>query len=348
MTDPHRPKPSGPPGRPEVCETPPAIDRPLGEDINAYNVEGMTRLHLAIEDDDIGLVRSLLENSADRYKRVAADLAPRDNAIELAARLNRTAILNILIGNDLSTSALMDRLEVAASWGSIEALGLLLQHHVPGKARDQAIVKTLETAAGLWLPDMVALLLRHLHGSANANDLNRALLAVCCDSQSTMDLYQPKPAWDWDRAVAVVWLLLEAGASVTGPFDSGVTPLHKAVRSSGVPERFIRLLIEAGADVKAADTLQMTPLLWALNKHQSVSEDTICELLRAGAAVNIIDTDNGNTPLHYVHTGTLARMLLEKGADPTMKNLEGKTPLDIAKDLDLHEVAEVLKSSIPT
>ncbi|ORY07042.1 hypothetical protein BCR34DRAFT_590442 [Clohesyomyces aquaticus] len=89
------------------------------------------------------------------------------------------------------------------------------------------------------------------YGTIEIGILKTALVAVCHNDPNTLDLCQPKPAWDWNRAVAVVELLLPAGASVKEPFGSGITPLHNIARTPGVPAGFTRLIIDAGADVDA-------------------------------------------------------------------------------------------------
>ncbi|KAF2107948.1 ankyrin repeat-containing domain protein [Lophiotrema nucula] len=313
---------------------------PPGGDLNAYNEYGMTSIHSAIENNDTDLVRSLLWQGADPYKRISAELTPRDNAVEFAARLNRTTALQALIDDEIPVS--INTLEAAVSQGNLDAANLLLQHTSEGKVKKESIAKALKTAAALWLLDMVRLLLQN--GPIDNSVLNVTLLAACTNNQFVLDLYQPTPAWDWDRAIAVVQLLLDAGASVKGEFDFGITPLHQAARQPYVPTRFILLLLEAGADVDARDTDQSTPLLWSLSYHRW-SEEAVRELVRAGADANAVGTVYGNTPLHYAPTETIARLLLEGGADVHIKNEDWKTPLDMAKELDRHEVVELLGSS---
>ncbi|ESQ32280.1 hypothetical protein EUTSA_v10005721mg [Eutrema salsugineum] len=56
-------------------------------------------------------------------------------------------------------------------------------------------------------------------------------------------------------------------------------------------------------------------------------------LLDAGANANAVDKHN-NTPLHFAaYRGrkNCVRLLLEKGAAVTLKNLDNKTPIDVAK-----------------
>lgn len=68
-------------------------------------------------------------------------------------------------------------------------------------------------------------------------------------------------------------------------------------------------------------------------------------LIDYGLDVNAIGPKNGYTPLHDAVWGNnpaAAKLLLEKGADPTIKNKEGQTPLEKAKSEGKEDLVEVL------
>ena len=89
----------------------------------------------------------------------------------------------------------------------------------------------------------------------------------------------------------IISMLLAAGADVN--LGSGVEfPLHTALSHKPFP--YIKLLIQAGADVNQQNSLQMTPLHLAVN--WGYETKTIRFLLESGADVNIPD-DEGLTPL---------------------------------------------------
>ncbi|MGB4545415.1 MAG: ankyrin repeat domain-containing protein, partial [Smithellaceae bacterium] len=78
-------------------------------------------------------------------------------------------------------------------------------------------------------------------------------------------------------------------------------------------------------------------------------EDIAVELIRSGAAVNITDLD-GNTPLHLAARSSpdrVIRLLIKKGASPYLKNNEGKTALDIAREAHQQGNVDCLKKSKP-
>ncbi|MGV3721612.1 MAG: ankyrin repeat domain-containing protein, partial [Actinomycetota bacterium] len=89
---------------------------------------------------------------------------------------------------------------------------------------------------------------------------------------------------------------LKAGADPNQRGREGMTPLCCATAVHGRPE-LLRLLVDSGADVNAADPKGCTPLMWAVRF--------------------------GNT--------AVARQLLELGADPNARNNDGDTVLQVAK-----------------
>ena len=59
--------------------------------------------------------------------------------------------------------------------------------------------------------------------------------------------------------------------------------------------------------------------------------DVVSWLLQSGANVNVADGE-GDIPLHYADSLEVARILLANGADPSIRNAEGKTALESKLD----------------
>jgi ankyrin repeat protein len=93
-----------------------------------------------------------------------------------------------------------------------------------------------------------------------------------------------------------------------------------------------RVLLEHGADAKALDPNNGTPL------HVAQGEVVARLLIEHGADANAVDID-GQTPLHSAsvsgHAG-VARVLLEHGADANSRDDDNATPLHLASDYKLH------------
>ena len=106
------------------------------------------------------------------------------------------------------------------------------------------------------------------------------------------------------------------------------TTLALAARAVDGPQ--IHPLVKNGADPNGPSGINgWTPLLHAIHKHQNTA---VAALLDAGADVNRGDA-KGVTPLMmaagYGYDDTV-RLLLSRGADPTIKRSNGDTALDWA------------------
>ncbi|HVX11946.1 MAG TPA: ankyrin repeat domain-containing protein [Pirellulales bacterium] len=123
--------------------------------------------------------------------------------------------------------------------------------------------------------------------------------------------------------------LIDAGAPLDTRLHFGRTLLHVAA-IGGDPE-LIRLLVARGLDVNAVDDhFNDTPLEYAVGKDK---RDAVAALIEAGGGVNHQD-GSGRTFLHAAVMGNrveIAKMLLAAGADPTIANIKGETPLDVAR-----------------
>jgi ankyrin repeat protein len=142
-----------------------------------------------------------------------------------------------------------------------------------------------------------------------------------------------------------VRLLISAGAKVNVADSTGRTPLMAASQLGWDPS--VQLLLEKGADVNAVDRAGRTPLMYAMgNRGAGVA----AKLLTQGAKVNAQDTA-GQTALMIAirmarhdpirlygspdrpleawdrYVG-LIQLLLDQGADPTLRDKDGHMALD--------------------
>lgn len=126
----------------------------------------------------------------------------------------------------------------------------------------------------------------------------------------------------------LVKILLDAGADVHGAVacfgGTEETALH-AVLSPDIA----RLVISVGADVHAPDSAGNPPLARVLEHRGAAALETAVVLIEAGADVNAVNED-GRSCLHRVSAFTGAAhlpLLLASGADPTVVDTRGRTPL---------------------
>jgi SAM-dependent methyltransferase len=118
-------------------------------------------------------------------------------------------------------------------------------------------------------------------------------------------------------------------------------------------EKAIQLLLQKGADLNITDPSGRNALLVSVGSHQ---KGYIELLVSYGIDINSQDSD-GNTALHYPLINVLenrqylpyskefVKILMDAGADPEIRNREGKSPIDLAAESGKNESIDLLKSS---
>ncbi|BES92210.1 Hypothetical protein NTJ_05018 [Nesidiocoris tenuis] len=131
-------------------------------------------------------------------------------------------------------------------------------------------------------------------------------------------------------------MLLEAGADVHLLDDQMNSALHYALRDGQtVDPSSVAKLLAAGCDPNVPNYMGVTPLHVACF---SLSEGGVEILLDYGAYINAQDR-SGDTPLHFLacsqhldssrngfRVSSIMRLLITRGADPTIKNESGLSP----------------------
>jgi ankyrin repeat protein len=138
----------------------------------------------------------------------------------------------------------------------------------------------------------------------------------------------------------MVDVLLAAHADPNLPDLSGVTPLMSA--SYGSNPALVHKLLAAGARIDSIDRVKKNAATYAAGQGCAAC---LQELLNAGAQVNA-RLENDLTLLMWAAgygRDEVAKLLLERGADRSLRDNRGKTAADIARELHFASLAQLLQ-----
>jgi ankyrin repeat protein len=134
--------------------------------------------------------------------------------------------------------------------------------------------------------------------------------------------------------LGVVRLLIERSANINATGDRGYTALHMAAEQG--TEEIVALLLNKGAHANSSNQYGETPLMRACgHDHLGVVKMLVQHL--QGQGLNGSDTILTLTALHWAANGghdEVVRFLLLAGADPTIRDNEGRTPRALAEEND--------------
>lgn len=148
------------------------------------------------------------------------------------------------------------------------------------------------------------------------------------------------------RSAEAIRARLVAGETLSSQIQGGYTPLIAAARELGADA--VAALLDAGSDLNAClsdgkDALHMAAM--------GQTRPRVLEMLiAAGMNPNKQDA-SGRTALHYAAMyakdthGWVVASLLGYGADPLIKDAEGKTPRDVAETREARAVLDAIVSS---
>jgi uncharacterized protein len=308
---------------------------------NAASGDGMTVLHWAAYNDDLPLAKELLHYGArpDVHTRLR-DLTP----LHMAAETGDAGLIQLLLDGGAKADALNESgttpLMIAAASGSTAAVEALLSHGADVNAREKTYGQTaLFFAASHDRADVVRLLLSKGADATvktSIGKLERVTLGVngeAQDDQKTSDKIAADKKDHPAKEVAKAKPTEEAGK------PEEASKQEEANKTAQKPE-------EKGKDaygLTAADrkkrvygTLQiggMTALLVSARDGQS---SAVNALLDATDDINqTSDTDHATALVLALINGhyDLAKVLLDRGADPKLATSDGITPLYVLLDV---------------
>ena len=134
---------------------------------------------------------------------------------------------------------------------------------------------------------------------------------------------------------ALVARLLTLGAELELQNDRGLTATHMAC--AGNNASCLSLLLDTGASLAARTEFDVTPLMLAACLG---SVDCVALLVARGGATLDVDArrgeeNDGDTALHAavaMNRASITSLLLQAGANPTIRDKHGRTPLDCAQE----------------
>ena len=293
-----------------------------GADVNARNSFQQTPLHFAASWNESSVVHRLLECGADPLAVDLEGTTPLEQA-----RLRQNLVLwEAMLGS---------RLRRAAAAGDV--LAVLSSLH------DGASPDLREDTSG----DTVL----HVAARAGQSEVIIELLANTADEARCLGLLNEAG----DAALHVAARVGEIGAikallsTPEGdpdiPNADGDTALHIATAEGWVGAA--EALVQCGANPNQQSASRGgTPLHDAACNCNLAMVDA---LLALGADPNALDLFCGSAPLHQVamwgrpdESGAVAKALIQAGADPEIRNADGKTPRDLASVAEHRSVLETL------
>jgi ankyrin repeat protein len=130
------------------------------------------------------------------------------------------------------------------------------------------------------------------------------------------DGYSENPAWDPKKQVAMIRLLLDAGADIAAQDKNGATPLHRAVRTRCAAA--VNCLLNAGADATIRNLPGSTPFHLAVQntgrggsgseKAKTAQREIIETFLKRGISTALKDA-NGKSVLQWAKNDSIRKML---------------------------------------
>jgi hypothetical protein len=307
-----------------------------GASLDAANHAGSTPMQLAAINGSAAMIERLLDAGVDPDAALSPD---RDTALMMAARTGRPDAISVLLARGADVNR-------AESWGGTtalmwavaehhpEAVELLVAHGADVDARSR--IYPVADAAGSEGPEPA-------DADPDAEPVGYS------NGGFTPLLFAAR-----EGELASARLLVAGGADVDAVASDGKDPLGLAIYNGNY--ELASFLLDSGSRVDHPDAEGFTPLFWAVDRRNmewnpgfpwTVTADPlplIRKLLDAGADPNrMVDKTprsrrnfGGSPRIKFATTFMraaysadleLVRLLLEYGADPTIRSSDNETPL---------------------
>jgi ankyrin repeat protein len=298
-----------------------------GADVNAAQSDGMTALHWAAQSGDVNETQMLI------FAGARLEATTRNGAytpLHLAAKAGRAGTVKALAQAGANVAAPPSSggatpLHFAASQGNTDAILALLDKGAAVDVKDSAFDQTpLMWAAAAGRTAAVELLAKR---GASVKLMSKVENVPLKDSLDRMALQART------RRMAALKAADQPPAPAQPKPDSAKKEAPAAGRGGGAPagtdSAQQRRNINRGPSYSdlIGNKGGLTPLLFAIREGQT---ESVVALLKAGAEVNQVSGGDHTSPLLMATINgyfDIAKMLLEKGADPKLASDAGTTPL---------------------
>lgn len=289
-----------------------------------------TWLHAGVRIGLAAMRRVLFSASPDTVS--SQDGASLGRPLLVAAANGQTAVVKLLLAHGADARTDNDEganaMAFAVDGGHADMVKLLLEYGADGNVQTPSGHRLLSIAARDNRTSIVELLLTH---GVDAN-------AVNTDGTDAMDLAVAK-----GRA-KIVELLLDHGATATGSNGPFLRPLCVAI--DGRYPTIARLLVRHGADPAAVSCDGLRPI----DRAAMCGNSYLMEAMSDGKATSRVENDRrdylGRTILFQAaRSGNVhvVQTLLSAGADRSIADCKGRTPLSAAEQCGRTRVATLLR-----
>ena len=300
-----------------------------GADVHTRCHDDQTLLHIAARSGKAQIVDILLRAHAD----VRSVDANGNAALDEAVLHGQSQIVSLLITHGANVTRVhpingRGPLHEACIKGFANLVPVLITAGADPSQRDQFGQAPLDLALAYKNRAVITAL---LHLSVRANEVQATAEQAM---QSSIARGQTE----------IARMLIESGFEIAKPTPAGPSYLQNAALKGH--KKMVQLFLDHGARVNAPDRDGATAL------HDAAlggNPDVITLLLDHGARIDAAEEESGATPLMLA--AAMARtqavaVLLARGANPAIKDHQGRTALDRAKETQDEDLVKLLETAV--